>query len=153
MEYLSICLCHLWFLSSVSYNFLLSPWVYTVFFVSLSEVKVAQSCLIICNPMVYTVHGILQARTQEWAAIPFSRGSSWPRHRTWVSRTAGRLCTIWFTTVSVPNRALHKLSSLYRHRHLQYLESYKVHGCYPISDLKPLSELVLASLASVSWLF
>ena len=25
-----------------------------------------------------SVHGILQARTLEWIAIPFSRGSSWP---------------------------------------------------------------------------
>ena len=26
------------------------------------KVKVAQSCLTLCNPMDYTVHGILQAR-------------------------------------------------------------------------------------------
>ena len=31
------------------------------------------------------VHGILQARLVEWVAIPFSRGSSWPRDWTWVS--------------------------------------------------------------------
>ena len=47
-----------------------------------SEVKVAQSCPILCNPMDYTVHGILQARILEWAAFPFSRGSSQPRERT-----------------------------------------------------------------------
>ena len=29
--------------------------------------------------MHYTVHGILQARTLEWVAFPFSRGSSQPR--------------------------------------------------------------------------
>ena len=29
--------------------------------------------------MDYTVHGILQARILEWAAFPFSRGSSRPR--------------------------------------------------------------------------
>ena len=29
--------------------------------------------------MDYTVHGILQARTMEWVAFPFSRGSSQPR--------------------------------------------------------------------------
>ena len=44
-----------------------------------SEVKVAQLCLILCNPMDYTVHGILQARILEWVAVPFSRGSSQPR--------------------------------------------------------------------------
>ena len=29
-------------------------------------VKVAQLCLTLCNPMDYTVHGILQARILEW---------------------------------------------------------------------------------------
>ena len=38
--------------------------------------KVAQSCLTLYDPMDYTVHGILQARIQEWVAFPFSRGSS-----------------------------------------------------------------------------
>ena len=37
-----------------------------------------------------TVHGILQASILEWVAIPFSRGSSWPRDWTQVSHTAGR---------------------------------------------------------------
>ena len=36
--------------------------------------KVAQSCLTHCNPMDYTVHGILLARIQEWVVFPFSRG-------------------------------------------------------------------------------
>ena len=39
-------------------------------------VKVAQSCPTLCNPMDYTVHGILQARILEWVAFPFSRVSS-----------------------------------------------------------------------------
>ena len=46
-----------------------------------------------CNPMDYTVHGILQARIQEWVAIPFSRGSSQPRDQTQVSHIAGRFFT------------------------------------------------------------
>ena len=29
----------------------------------------------VCNPMDYTVHGILQNRILEWVAFPFSRGS------------------------------------------------------------------------------
>ena len=41
--------------------------------------KVAQSCLTLCDPMDYTVHGVLQARILEWVAVPFSRGSSQPR--------------------------------------------------------------------------
>ena len=31
--------------------------------------KVAQSCQTLCDPMVYTVHGILQARIPEWVAV------------------------------------------------------------------------------------
>ena len=40
------------------------------------NVKVAQSCPTLWDPMDYTVHGILQARILEWVAFPFSRGSS-----------------------------------------------------------------------------
>ena len=50
-----------------------------------SKVKVTQSCPTLCDSMNYTVHGILQARTLEWVAFPFSRGSSQPRDRTKVS--------------------------------------------------------------------
>ena len=34
------------------------------------KVKVTQSCLTLCVPMDYTVHGILQARILEWVAFP-----------------------------------------------------------------------------------
>ena len=50
-------------------------------------------CPPLCNPMDCSppgVHGILQARILEWVAIPFSRGSSQPRNRIWVSHIAGR---------------------------------------------------------------
>ena len=44
-------------------------------------------CLTLCSPMDNSlpgssVHGILRARILEWAAVPSSRGSSWPRDRT-----------------------------------------------------------------------
>ena len=45
------------------------------------KVKVTQSCPPVCDPMDYTVHGILQARILEWVALPFSRGSSQPRNQ------------------------------------------------------------------------
>ena len=44
-----------------------------------------------------SVHGILQERILQWVARLFSRGSSWPRDRTWVSCIAGRLFSIWAT--------------------------------------------------------
>ena len=50
-----------------------------------SEVKVTESCLTLCDPMDYIVHGTLQARILEWVAVPFSRGSSQPRDQTQVS--------------------------------------------------------------------
>ena len=52
------------------------------------KVKVSQSCLTLCNPMDYIVHGILLARILEWVAFPFSRGSSQPRNQTQVSHIA-----------------------------------------------------------------
>ena len=56
---------------------------------------VTQSCLTLCDPLNcslpgFSVHGILQTRIMEWVAMPSSRGSSHPRHRTQVSCIAGR---------------------------------------------------------------
>ena len=52
------------------------------------KVKVAQSC-----QTLYRVRGILQARTLEWIAFPFSRGSFQPSdgiHISYISCTGGR---------------------------------------------------------------
>ena len=38
-----------------------------------------------CSPPGSSVHGILQARTLKWVAMPSSRRSSWPRDRTHIS--------------------------------------------------------------------
>ena len=37
------------------------------------KVKVTQSCPTLCDPIDYTVHGILQARILEWVAFPSPR--------------------------------------------------------------------------------
>ena len=60
-------------------------------------VKVALSCPTLCDPMDYTVCGILQARILEWVAFPFSRQSSQPRDQTQISRVEGRFFTSWAT--------------------------------------------------------
>ena len=60
-------------------------------------VKVAQLCPTLCEPMDYTVHGILQARILEWVAFPFSKGSSQPRDWTQVSHIGGGFFTSWAT--------------------------------------------------------
>ena len=65
-------------------------------------VLVAHLCPTLCDPIDCSlpgssVHGFLQARILEWVAIPFSRGSTWPRDWTWVSCIAGRFFTVWAT--------------------------------------------------------
>ena len=83
-----------------------------------SEMKVTQSCLILCvcvwvcevaqlcptlcdlvdcSPPGSSLHGILQARILGWVAFPFSRGSSQPRDWTQVSHIAGGFFTSWAT--------------------------------------------------------
>ena len=57
-------------------------------------VLVPQSCLALSDPMGCSlpgssVHRNLQASILEWVAVPFSRGSSWPRDWTQDSRIAG----------------------------------------------------------------
>ena len=59
----------------------------------------AQLCPTLCNPMDCStpgssIYGTLQARTLEWVAMSFSRGSSRSRNRTQVSLIAGRLFTV-----------------------------------------------------------
>ena len=66
------------------------------------KVRVAQPCPILCDPTDCSfpgssVRGIHQIRMPEWAAIPFSTGSSQPRDQTQVSHTAGRFFTVWAT--------------------------------------------------------
>ena len=63
------------------------------------KVWVAQPFLTLCDPMDCnppgsSVHGILQTRILEWVAMPFPRGSSWPRDWTRVSSIAGRFLTV-----------------------------------------------------------
>ena len=80
--------------------------------------SVAQSCLTLCDPMDCStpafpvlhylwsllklcpgssVHGICQVKIPEWVAVSSSRGSSWPRDRTWVFCVpcTGRLLYHW----------------------------------------------------------
>ena len=66
-----------------------------------SEVKFIQSCPTLCDPIDYTVCGILQARILEWVAFSFSRGSSQPRNWTQVSCIAGGFFTSWTTREAI----------------------------------------------------
>ena len=75
------------------------------------DVKVAQSCLTLCSPTDYTVHGILQARILEWVVFPFSRGSSQPRDPTQVSCIAGSRFNLWATREAQINHMLSIISA------------------------------------------
>ena len=90
------------------YCFLYLTFLWDLFYFSFSWLSISffvlakspQSCLTLCDLMDCNlpgsfVHGILQTRVLEWVAIPFSRGSSQPRDRTWLSCIAGRFFTIW----------------------------------------------------------
>ena len=60
--------------------------------------SVAQSCSTLCDPMDCSPPGSFvhsQARTLEWGAISFSRGSSWPRDQTHVSRIGRWILYHW----------------------------------------------------------
>ena len=62
-----------------------------------SEVKATQSCPILCDPIAYTVHGILHASILEWGAFPFYSRSSQPRDQTWASCITKGFVTSWAT--------------------------------------------------------
>ena len=75
---------------------------------------------------------ILQARTLNWVAYPFSRGASWPRNWIRVSYMEGRLFTSWatredpgFPLVLVKNQTL---SSIVQHLHPTMESSLRTHS-------------------------
>ena len=72
---------------------------------------------------------------QEWVAISFSRGSSWPRDRTRVSCIAGRFFIIWATS-KAQNLLLGalKCSYIWNHfdiKHLTLLVIVSTSGLFP----------------------
>ena len=121
----------------------------------LTEVKVAQSYPTLCDPMDYTVHGILQARILEWVAVPFSRGSSQPRDRTQVSLIAGGFFTRWATReahfmickyfLSVCGLSFHSLNSVFQRAEvsnfdeIQFSYSFLMYWVFGFVIIKALS--------------
>ena len=67
-------------------------------------------CLTLCDPMDYTVCGILQARILEWVAFPFSRGSSQPRDQTQVFCIVGRHLTVFPGEDALPSSQVRQTS-------------------------------------------
>ena len=101
-----------------------------------SEVKFAQSCPTLwdskyCSPPGSSVHGVLQARIMEWVAIPFSRGSSQPRDRTWVSCIAGRCFIIWTIRGLMPVLVKYFLLDSLESQHFFFWQSRPVTTMWP----------------------
>ena len=112
---LSSSIVFLYFLALITEEgFLISPSYSLELCIQMGESKIAQSCPTLCDPINYTVHGILQARKLEWVAFPFSRGSSQPRDRTQVSRIAGKFIRVYLSFAPLPLASL-LFSAIYLH--------------------------------------
>ena len=79
--------------------------------------KSFQLCLTLWDPMdcsspCSSVHCTFQARILEWVAIPFSKGSFWPRDQIQVSCIAGKFFTIWATREASKDMSLRKLQEI-----------------------------------------
>ena len=68
----------------------------------LSRVQLFATLGVVCSPPGSSIHGILHARNLEWVAIPFTRRSSQPGDRTWVSHITGRFFTVWALGKFIP---------------------------------------------------
>ena len=81
---------------------------------------VAQSCLILSNPMDCSlpgssVHGDSPGKNTRIGCHALLQGSSQPRDETWVSCIAGRLFTVWATRQAHCRWTLYCLSQEYWH--------------------------------------
>ena len=79
-------------------------------------------CPTLCDPMntslqASSVHGILQARILEWAAVPSSRGSSWPRDWTCISYVSGLGRQVFHHSSHLISLNSHSSSEIGRARH------------------------------------
>ena len=98
-----------------------------------------------CDPIDWSqpgssVHGILQARILEWAAIPFSLGSSLPRDGTWVSCIADKIfrdccldshhCPMSFDNWFVASRSTSSTPYIW----IKCLSSYLVYNNFKMSQ-------------------
>ena len=103
--------------------------------------KSLQSCPTLCDLMGCSpgssVHGILQAIILEWVALPYARGSSWPRDQIWVSRIAGG----FFTTSATwgqwppPNTSIYIYKQLQKTAiHCSILQNVKETFCYLLHE-------------------
>ena len=121
----------------------------------LLKVNVTQSCPTPCNPMDcsppgFSDHGILQARVLEWVAIPFSRGYSWPRDRTWVSSIAGRFFTVWAKELLKHNISIRKWTKERPNMSLIKIYKQQISTWQNVQHHRPLEKCTLIPQWSIS---
>ena len=93
--------CHAWQHEKRQHHIVMTKFVFSdkvlsgrIFLWSSSYMTISYRTIVSNSLWVdYTIHGILQARIVERVAVPFSKGSSWPRNWTQVSCIAGRFFT------------------------------------------------------------
>ena len=120
---------------------------------------VAQSCQTFWDPMDCSlpgssVHGILQARTLEWVAMPSSRASSQPRDQTQVSRIARRFLESeppgkpekWNIACHISKQGCHS----YRWLQLSNISQWALRALKKEKNTCPLRYVRLQSLPTVS---
>ena len=109
---------------SLNYHFFFAVKIFTIYFLSevqvchamlltiitIVKVKVTQLCLRLCNPIDYTVHGILKARILEWVAFPSSRGSFQPSD--WIHISCGSCIAGQFFTTEPLGQSLDTVKHL-----------------------------------------
>ena len=66
-----------------------------------------------CSPWRFSIHRILQAGTQKWVAISFSRGSSQHRDQTHISYTGRQTSYRWATREALPKTRASQQESLH----------------------------------------
>ena len=111
------------------------------------------SCVWLCDLLDYSPAGsslcrILQARILEWVAIPFSRGSSWPRDQTQVLRISGRFFTVWATREAPPQFHLFSSAQLVAQSCLTLCDPMTAicHASLSITNSRSLLELMSIEL-------
>ena len=87
-------------------------WANHLTFLDLTVIQLLNHIWLFCNPMDYSlpgfsVYGIFQARILEWDAIPFSRGSSWPRDQTQLSCLGRWILYHWATREALNSDVVH----------------------------------------------
>ena len=92
---------------------------------------VTQSCPTLCDPLGCSlsgssVHGIFLARIVKWVAISFSRGSLWPRDRTYISCFSSIKCRFLPWTVGEILLLIILLRSLGSLCHLRTEEKHQI---------------------------